>query len=66
MPTWLFIDTGELVPCAVECRDSLSNNVWLDLYYKSEVMETLNNRKSKAVSMVSHLHAVKENGCEVG
>ena len=31
MPTWLFIDTGELVPCATECKDSPSNNVWLDL-----------------------------------
>ncbi len=28
----LFIDTGELVPCATECRNSLSNNAWLDLY----------------------------------
>ena len=25
------MDKGELVPCAIECRDSFSNNVWLDL-----------------------------------
>ncbi len=25
-------DTGELVPCAKECRNTLSNNAWLNLY----------------------------------
>ena len=31
MPTGLFIDTGELVPCATECRNSPCNNAWLHL-----------------------------------
>ncbi len=29
IPTGLFIDMGELVSCATECRNSFSNNVWL-------------------------------------
>ncbi len=31
MPTGLFIDMGELVQWATECKNSLSNNAWLDL-----------------------------------